>query len=234
MAVKGTPSCRATSMTRSWPVSGRSATVAAAMESALLDVPAIAISLANRRDFDFDAAAHFARALVGSALAYLVFAWSRSLTWLFASRILAGIGGATIPVAEAYIADVTQTRHAIRRNYPVIGRFRYLLEHLDPKRIRIGPWLEKLDKVRSRHRFRQITHCFINRANGKRFIQNASLIQADDFAGVAEFTQRQADGTSHHSNTDNGNAFKLTLRQFFRQRFHQRLRIGKNVIARRA
>lgn len=45
--------------------------------------------------------------LVGSGLAYLVFAWSRSLTWLFASRILAGIGGSTVPVAEAYIADVT-------------------------------------------------------------------------------------------------------------------------------
>jgi DHA1 family tetracycline resistance protein-like MFS transporter len=45
--------------------------------------------------------------LLGSALAYLVFAWSRNLTWLFASRILAGVGGATIPVAEAYIADVT-------------------------------------------------------------------------------------------------------------------------------
>lgn len=45
--------------------------------------------------------------LVGSALAYLVFAWSRSLTWLFASRILAGIGGSTVPVAEAYIADIT-------------------------------------------------------------------------------------------------------------------------------
>lgn len=27
-----------------------------------------------------------------------------------------------------YIADVTQTKHAIRRNYPVIGRFRYLFE----------------------------------------------------------------------------------------------------------
>lgn len=45
--------------------------------------------------------------LVGSAVAYLVFAWSRSLTWLFASRILAGVGGSTVPVAEAYIADVT-------------------------------------------------------------------------------------------------------------------------------
>jgi len=29
-----------------------------------------------------------------------------------------------------YIIDVTQTTHAIRRNYPVIGRFRYLFERL--------------------------------------------------------------------------------------------------------
>ncbi len=28
-----------------------------------------------------------------------------------------------------YIVDVTQTRHAVRRNYSVIGRFRYLFEH---------------------------------------------------------------------------------------------------------
>lgn len=30
----------------------------------------------------------------------------------------------------AYIADITQTEQAIRRNYPVIGRFRYFFEHL--------------------------------------------------------------------------------------------------------
>ncbi len=30
----------------------------------------------------------------------------------------------------AFVLDVTQTRHAIRRNYPVIGRFRYLFERL--------------------------------------------------------------------------------------------------------
>lgn len=29
-----------------------------------------------------------------------------------------------------YIADVTQTKQAIRRNYPVIGRFRYFFEHI--------------------------------------------------------------------------------------------------------
>lgn len=45
--------------------------------------------------------------LVGSAVAYLVFAWAGSVAALFASRILGGIGGSTIPVAEAYIADVT-------------------------------------------------------------------------------------------------------------------------------
>ncbi len=30
----------------------------------------------------------------------------------------------------AYVVDVTQTSQAVRRNYPVIGRFRYLFEHL--------------------------------------------------------------------------------------------------------
>lgn len=45
--------------------------------------------------------------LLGSAVAYLVFAWAGSVAALFVSRILGGIGGSTIPVAEAYIADVT-------------------------------------------------------------------------------------------------------------------------------
>ena len=45
--------------------------------------------------------------LVGSAVAYLVFAWAGSITMLFVSRILGGIGGSTIPVAEAYITDIT-------------------------------------------------------------------------------------------------------------------------------
>ncbi|WP_420591925.1 FMN-binding glutamate synthase family protein [Bacterioplanoides sp.] len=30
----------------------------------------------------------------------------------------------------AYFVDVTQTRHTVRRNFPVIGRFRYFFEHL--------------------------------------------------------------------------------------------------------
>lgn len=35
-----------------------------------------------------------------------------------------------IAVIIMYVIDVTQTSHAIRRNYPVVGRFRYLFETL--------------------------------------------------------------------------------------------------------
>lgn len=35
-----------------------------------------------------------------------------------------------VSVVYMYIVDVTQTEQTIRRNYPVIGRFRYLFEHL--------------------------------------------------------------------------------------------------------
>ncbi len=40
------------------------------------------------------------------------------------------VGGLAIVVLYFYIRDVTQTQHAIRRNYPVIGRFRNVFEHL--------------------------------------------------------------------------------------------------------
>ena len=33
-------------------------------------------------------------------------------------------------VVVAYLVDITQTRHTVRRNFPVIGRFRYFFEHL--------------------------------------------------------------------------------------------------------
>lgn len=40
------------------------------------------------------------------------------------------LGLGILTVIGMYIVDVTQTRHAIRRNFPVIGRFRYLFEKL--------------------------------------------------------------------------------------------------------
>ena len=40
------------------------------------------------------------------------------------------LGAALVAVAVMYVVDRTQKRHAIRRNFPVIGRFRYWFEHL--------------------------------------------------------------------------------------------------------
>ena len=40
------------------------------------------------------------------------------------------IGIGVLTVVVIYIIDITQTQHTIRRNYPVIGRFRYFFEHL--------------------------------------------------------------------------------------------------------
>lgn len=40
------------------------------------------------------------------------------------------IGLGLLAVIVIYVIDVTQTTHAIRRNFPVIGRFRYWFEHL--------------------------------------------------------------------------------------------------------
>jgi len=40
------------------------------------------------------------------------------------------IGLAALAVIVVYIIDVSQTKQAIRRNYPVVGRFRYFFEHV--------------------------------------------------------------------------------------------------------
>jgi len=52
--------------------------------------------------------------LVGSGLSYLLFGLATNLTWLFASRIMQGIAGANIPVAQAYIADSTNLENRTR------------------------------------------------------------------------------------------------------------------------
>jgi glutamate synthase domain-containing protein 2 len=48
------------------------------------------------------------------------------LTYLFVFAIGLGV----LAVIVIYVIDVTQTKSAVRRNYPVVGRFRYLFEHL--------------------------------------------------------------------------------------------------------
>ncbi|MCP5143052.1 MAG: FMN-binding glutamate synthase family protein [Chromatiales bacterium] len=51
------------------------------------------------------------------------------LEWMALLFIFA-VGSLILVIAITYVIDRTQTRQAIRRNYPVVGRFRYLFEHL--------------------------------------------------------------------------------------------------------
>jgi hypothetical protein len=56
-------------------------------------------------------------------LAQSIIQWG-ALTLMF----LLGVG--ILVVLVMYLIDKTQTSQTIRRNYPVVGRFRYLFEHL--------------------------------------------------------------------------------------------------------
>ncbi|MGE0386012.1 MAG: FMN-binding glutamate synthase family protein [Gammaproteobacteria bacterium] len=49
---------------------------------------------------------------------------------ILAELFLLAVGIMALAVAVMYVVDRSQTTHAVRRNYPVIGRFRYLFEHL--------------------------------------------------------------------------------------------------------
>ena len=48
---------------------------------------------------------------------------------VMATLFVVAVGIGVLTLVILYLIDVTQTKHAIRRNYPVIGRMRYLLEH---------------------------------------------------------------------------------------------------------
>lgn len=52
-----------------------------------------------------------------------------ALRWM-ATIFVFSVGILIIFLIGVYIADVTQTKQAIRRNYPVIGHFRYYFEHV--------------------------------------------------------------------------------------------------------
>lgn len=49
---------------------------------------------------------------------------------LISSIFLIVLGSFVLSIIIIYLIDVTQTKHAIRRNFPVIGRLRYWFEHL--------------------------------------------------------------------------------------------------------
>jgi glutamate synthase domain-containing protein 2 len=49
---------------------------------------------------------------------------------ILSSLFIAVIGVGVLCVIALYVIDVTQTKHAVRRNFPVVGRMRYVLEDM--------------------------------------------------------------------------------------------------------
>ncbi|MDP2323381.1 MAG: FMN-binding glutamate synthase family protein, partial [Gammaproteobacteria bacterium] len=49
---------------------------------------------------------------------------------IFSALFVIFLGLGALAVAVMYVVDITQTTHAIRRNFPVVGRFRYAFENM--------------------------------------------------------------------------------------------------------
>lgn len=73
---------------------------------------------------------------------FAVFGYSILLTFIGLALILSGLPPHTLWIGLTLIAgalalvglyDLTQLRHAILRNYPIMGHFRFLLEHIRPE-----------------------------------------------------------------------------------------------------
>jgi glutamate synthase domain-containing protein 2 len=56
--------------------------------------------------------------------------WLIDFISFMAALFIFAVGLLALIAAILFVIDVTQKKHAIRRNFPVIGRLRYLLEHL--------------------------------------------------------------------------------------------------------
>lgn len=52
--------------------------------------------------------------------------WVQTLSSIFVFVV----GALLLAIVVMFIIDITQTKHAVRRNFPVIGRFRYVFEHM--------------------------------------------------------------------------------------------------------
>lgn len=59
-----------------------------------------------------------------------IFTFTHTTLQFLAALFVLAIGVGVLIVIGMYIADRRQSGHAIRRNYPVIGRFRYFFEHM--------------------------------------------------------------------------------------------------------
>ena len=58
------------------------------------------------------------------------FAGTLSVLQILTNIFIFMVGLGLLTVVIMYVIDKTQTSHAVRRNFPVIGRFRYLFEEM--------------------------------------------------------------------------------------------------------
>jgi len=56
--------------------------------------------------------------------------FEQATTILMAGLFIFVMGAFALAIGVLFVIDVTQTRHATRRDFPVFGRFRYWFEHL--------------------------------------------------------------------------------------------------------
>ena len=56
--------------------------------------------------------------------------WLAAVLDLLAALFIFMIGALVLAALVMYVVDRTQTQHAVRRNFPLVGRFRYLFERL--------------------------------------------------------------------------------------------------------
>lgn len=54
------------------------------------------------------------------------FSWVQTLSSVFVFVV----GAFLLAILVLFVIDVTQTKHTVRRNFPVVGRFRYAFEHM--------------------------------------------------------------------------------------------------------
>jgi glutamate synthase domain-containing protein 2 len=58
---------------------------------------------------------------------------TRFVTFAIFALLLVMLLGPPVVAAGLYLSDRRQTQHAVLRNFPILGRLRYLLEHVGPE-----------------------------------------------------------------------------------------------------
>ena len=88
--------------------------------SSLTIVAALAMMVAGPLSDKYGRRPIILASLFGFSLDYLLLAFAPTITWLFIGRIIAGITGASITTASAYIADVSTPENRAK-NFGLIG-----------------------------------------------------------------------------------------------------------------